>query len=322
MLFVLGPHRSGTSIITLALKTLGFELGGPLIAANSGNETGYWEHQKALALNNTILTCANRAWNDPRSFDIRELAVTQQYPGLVDQAANIISSIGSAGTQRALKDPRLCLTLPVWLEACQRVSEDAHVIIVFRSPIECGQSLVRRDRANLQDAVLLWARYLAGAVQFSHNVPAALLGYDDFLVEPEGSMHRALAELKITAPQGSASLQELIRSGARDPHASAGNIPPALEKITASLVDAANGGLEQLGPAANEAQRRLDEAQSMYGNIIDTHFSRRYHQLRTREMMKPQIELLQTRAELAEARLRALRAEKELKDLERISGEK
>ena len=54
-LLVLGMHRSGTSSLARVFSLLGASLPTNVMPANYGNEAGYWEPERVVALNDQIL---------------------------------------------------------------------------------------------------------------------------------------------------------------------------------------------------------------------------------------------------------------------------
>jgi len=59
---VIGMHRSGTSMVTKALETLGVELGQQLLMAANDNQKGFYEDKSIVDLNDRILEYAGMAW--------------------------------------------------------------------------------------------------------------------------------------------------------------------------------------------------------------------------------------------------------------------
>jgi len=57
-IFVIGMHRSGTSVVARAMNLLGVSLGKPehiMRAAEDNNAEGFWENQLITDLNDEIL---------------------------------------------------------------------------------------------------------------------------------------------------------------------------------------------------------------------------------------------------------------------------
>lgn len=112
---VLGMHRSGTSLITRVTNLLGVYLGREdlLLEPKADNPTGFWEHQLVKDLNEEILSRFGGSWHEPPEFP----AGWESSPALGDlrQRARKLME-GEFGSQPlwGWKDPRTCLTLPLW----------------------------------------------------------------------------------------------------------------------------------------------------------------------------------------------------------------
>jgi hypothetical protein len=153
---VLGMHRSGTSATTRAINLLGVPLcrEDDLWRELPGNPTGYWESASLAGFNETLLRRIGSAWWCPPR------------PGEIDRvlddddarrdAARLFRSLYVTPTW-VWKDPRICLTLPLW-----RSVLDAHLscVLVLRNPLEVAESLAARDGIAPAWGLALWERYL------------------------------------------------------------------------------------------------------------------------------------------------------------------
>ena len=66
--FVLGMHRSGTSLLARLLNLLGCKLPKDLLGANESNPSGHWESLKAIEINDALLRALGRRWDDVREL--------------------------------------------------------------------------------------------------------------------------------------------------------------------------------------------------------------------------------------------------------------
>src|SRR6266581_4628774 len=73
---VLGMHRSGTSVVTRILNTLGVDLGPEetLMKPTGDNAGGYWEQQRIVDLNDDVLARLGGTWDDPPPITPEALA--------------------------------------------------------------------------------------------------------------------------------------------------------------------------------------------------------------------------------------------------------
>lgn len=132
---VLGMHRSGTSLVSSMLHTLGVTMGANgFLEADEGNPHGYWEDGEFLDINKRLLKRAGGDWRNPPSVnDIEKLKKDKEVSKVCRQLVN--SRHGVWGW----KDPRTCLTLPVWWQFLDR--HDTRILMVKRHKGDVLQSL-------------------------------------------------------------------------------------------------------------------------------------------------------------------------------------
>lgn len=142
--FVLGMHRSGTSMITEILHRCGLSVGPyeelvPPMAKS--NPRGHWEPRELVAINDQILAENGAKWDTVTCADIpleRELP-----PQLEARIASYVTLWEQRGESWVWKDPRLCLTAHYWREILG--DSYAGAFIVLRTPSAISASLVVRD---------------------------------------------------------------------------------------------------------------------------------------------------------------------------------
>lgn len=160
LLLVLGMHRSGTSALCAALAACGVSFGSRLIDPMAGvNDDGFWEDVGVVAINEELLALADSSWYAPAPGLPEVNWSSEIYQPLREQAAALLrAGFGDAPLQ-ALKDPRLCLTLPFWLALCDELGIAARVCIISRAPLEVAYSLQRRDHFPVGYGLRLCATY-------------------------------------------------------------------------------------------------------------------------------------------------------------------
>jgi len=118
MILCLGPHRSGTSACAAGLEALGADLALPGNYANSENARGFFEQPEIVDFDDRLLAALGGAWDAPL-FDCAAAtarAPEGQLETLKAEARALISRLYGHGRIAAMKDPRLCLLLPFWVE--------------------------------------------------------------------------------------------------------------------------------------------------------------------------------------------------------------
>ncbi len=144
---ILGMHRSGTSAVTGALRSLGLPLGNVLDAGFEHNPTGLQEPAAVLYMHEDLLIKNGGSWRDPTdviTWSPLHLAVRDLF---VDRM-NRYPIWG-------FKDPRTVLVLDRWLE----VLPNAVPLGVVRHPLDVATSINRRNGTELSEGLKIWTRY-------------------------------------------------------------------------------------------------------------------------------------------------------------------
>lgn len=221
-IIVLGPHRSGTSAVTRLINLMGAEVGAPeaLVGANIENPKGFWERHDLIAANDAVLASSGAAWDVVAGWDAERVSAPAKEA--FHASLNNILAKFPAGKPIVLKDPRLCLTLPLLLE----LLPDAVCVFVFRPPEEVAVSLEKRNAIPLPAGVALWEAYAIHALNAARGRKNIFLTYHDVVQAPWRETSRLFAELQargmvgLSAPEENAVLGfvdgSLMRSKPRE----------------------------------------------------------------------------------------------------------
>ncbi|MBE1162903.1 sulfotransferase family protein [Dyella acidiphila] len=235
-LLILGMHRSGTSAVTRVVNLLGANIGRNILPPGAGNSEGFWEHADAMLTNHYLLESFGRSW-----FDIRRLPPhwlqRPEAQNVQPRIRRIISDEFAASTLVAVKDPRMCLTAPAWIDAFRAMGYEVQCLLVVRDPREVAASLQAREPWMREPAYLLWAHYMVEAVLAARECPRALITYDQLLGDWRATMQRVAGTLALTWPRAEAAassdIDSFLHAGhrhhrARPEHDSAlpDNLPP------------------------------------------------------------------------------------------------
>jgi len=138
---VLGMHRSGTSLVSGILDTLGVNMGSRFRAPDIHNPTGYYEDLDWRDLNKAILCWGGQyAWYNPPSPQIIKLA-----QGQFASEINSLIAAKSVSPLWGFKDPRTCLTIQAIYHHLSAYSNiNVRVIFVRRNVSAVVASLMRR----------------------------------------------------------------------------------------------------------------------------------------------------------------------------------
>lgn len=186
-LIVLGMHRSGTSAVTGVMHLLGIKLGSNLIPAEQDvNPKGFWEDALVSATDEEILESLGSHWFDARSLPPQWWLGGELEPLRKRLHAFVEEQFGHETSCWALKDPRLCRLLPLWVPLLQELNFSPKVLLILRHPSEVANSLLKRDGIQLPHALLLWMRYVLDSVKNSQGLARAVITYDDLLEDWQG----------------------------------------------------------------------------------------------------------------------------------------
>jgi hypothetical protein len=158
-LIILGMHRSGTSMLARMLETCGLFVGATLEA----------NHEPPIfrKINDQLLALAGATWTQPEPFleRISEKPFLQECRRLAEESLSEGFGkhfLGLHGTRKLLgapidawgwKEPRTCLTLPVW----RAIYPEARYVQILRHPIDVALSLRARQERKEGESAELWS---------------------------------------------------------------------------------------------------------------------------------------------------------------------
>ena len=175
--FVAGMHRSGTSALAGSLHSAGWSAGPEenLLPPGPDNIKGYFENVELMHINDCILADNGMSWDFviPPSRQSKELKISSE---IKDRITNLLSD------ERVLllKDPRLCITLPVWL----RYVENYSVVIPIRDSLETTRSLQKRNHFSSLHCHFLIRSYLRHLAIAARGSRVFGVSYDDLVNDP------------------------------------------------------------------------------------------------------------------------------------------
>jgi hypothetical protein len=200
-LCVLGMHRSGTSALTRVLNLAGAELGSALLPAMPGvNDGGFWEHAHVVRLHEQLLERLNSSWHDvaplPHEWWQREGVIP-----IKQQLCELLRREFSEAPLWAVKDPRLCRLLPMWIDIFAELGWTPGFILAVRNPQEVAASLARRDWFPQSKSLLLWMSHVLEAVEWTRPFPRVVVTYDELLDDWQGTLRHIAHGLRLTWPR-------------------------------------------------------------------------------------------------------------------------
>ena len=203
-ILVLGAHRCGTSMLAGLLALHGAFMGRTLPPGRN-NPKGYWEHIGINETNESMLARLQISWDWPFALPPRRQELLDSFAPLRERA------LVSFQNQRfwAVKDPRLCRLLPLWLPHFSRLADKLCAVVVFRHPEGVCRSLEKRNAMRRRRALALWLHHFVDAITHLQDLPWIAVEYERMLAEPGRDMAILAERLELGAWPGTPSDEEV-----------------------------------------------------------------------------------------------------------------
>ncbi len=201
-LIIAGMHRSGTSALTRVLNLMGVALPDNLIPPAEDNVRGFWESETIKQIHDDILESAGSCWQDISEFPPAWFAslTAQKYE---DKIIQILKTDLSDLPLYAIKDPRICRLIPLWLNILNKLSTEVRFIIPLRHPLEIAASLKKRHGFDTNRSLLLWLGHFLDAEKNTRDQIRCFVTYEQLLASWQTLIVRLETELKIVFPRRS-----------------------------------------------------------------------------------------------------------------------
>jgi len=200
-ILVLGMHRSGTSALTRLLNLHGVGLGRDLLPPAQDNAGGFWENRAVVEVHDRLLAGLGRGWSDPRPLpedwlDSAAAAIARQ---------DIVALLGEYASAPlfAIKDPRLCQFLPLWLPILRGQGIRPAIVFAVRHPLEVAESIHHRDSWPRELSYWLWSRSALDVLVSGHGIPRAVVSYERLLADWHLVLAAVAAQLQLVWPMTS-----------------------------------------------------------------------------------------------------------------------
>jgi len=222
-LLILGMHRSGTSVLSGCLHLLGAELGRNLMPSSEGDQSGTFENQDLVLIHDILLRDLGCRWDMVGSLP-KDWTQTQAASDARDKIERVIERDFAQSSLWAVKDPRLCRLLPLWLDLLQDKGIHPRIAFMARHPYEVALSLKKRDGFDMLKGHLLWLSHTRETLATCRELDHCVLTYDQLLADP-------LSSLETVSKSLSLDYQESVR---RNAHRIIEFVRPDLKRCTLS----------------------------------------------------------------------------------------
>jgi hypothetical protein len=166
---------------------------GQTLPPGRNNPKGYWEHMAINEANENMLAHLQLSWDWPFALPPRWQERLVPFEPLRAQACT------SFQKQQlwAVKDPRLCRLLPLWLPLFSRLGDKLRAVVVFRHPEGACRSLEKRNHMGRRRALALWLHHFADALTHLRDVPWVAVDYERMLADPRQGMNILAERLEL-----------------------------------------------------------------------------------------------------------------------------
>lgn len=198
----MGSHRSGTSMITGILHKCGLELGKNLLMGARDNPKGHFESRHFIRINQNILIRNGGRWfNPPKKIRF--------YPGMKAEMRQFLNTFNPQKIS-GMKDPRVCLTFPLWREVIH--PEPIKVVMVVRPYSAIAKSLKKRNDFNISKGESLADHYVrsAFAALNKFNVPYVTAVYHRFFKDWKRELAPILEFTGLKLPANTKAIDNFI----------------------------------------------------------------------------------------------------------------
>lgn len=155
VVFIVGMHRCGTSLLSHCMVDNGFSIGKSMnMDRDWQNPDGYYENDVFTRFHNLLLNNNGCSWNSIVKDNMRySVKNVKRYRELIEREFN-------GDVMVLIKDPRLTFFLDFLREVCEGYY-DYRVLFLRRDKEECCNSLVKAQRVSKEVAERLYDRTMS-----------------------------------------------------------------------------------------------------------------------------------------------------------------
>jgi hypothetical protein len=246
---ILGTHRSGTSALTGALRLCGVKI-GPQWLEN------LYEHPSIVMAHEEMLSHLNSAWDQTFLLDENwwtEKEVEPYRKKIID----IIKHDFHDADWWGIKDPRMCVLIPLWLDIFKELSITPYFVISIRNSFESAKSHERRDHFSLEKSLFIWMEHLLSAEYYTRGYPRVFSKYAHLIANPMAAIANITMTLNIQLPKPIEDTREDLKAFVRPDlkHHSFPdtnddvNLPAIVTELNRLLLECAESGQQQFSAA-------------------------------------------------------------------------
>ena len=201
-ILVFGTQRSGSSLVTRLINMMGpyFSSTNTSIGFDSEKQKGFWERQDIVACNDAILKHFGCEWDRLASWSMLSKKPKSKAKALVEadeEIKNIVAEL-DRNDSWVTKDPRLCLTFPLWKPSLEKPV----AVVISRDPLETAMSIKTRQETSLAYGLAVWEYYTIGILGSLRDIPYIHLTHQELVSDPVASVKKLFEKLTDLGTEG------------------------------------------------------------------------------------------------------------------------
>ena len=196
-IFVIGMHRSGTSAMAGALHQLGIPIGKDIMAPNQYNEKGYFENNKVYHLNDEIFEFLGVNWHTTYLLE-ESWHERQDLQPFKNKIIQILDEEFENEELFLIKDPRISILAPVWIEVFEGLGIEMKWIMMLRHPYEIQESLKRRENFGELKTAMLWMDHMLRSERRSRKFLRLIVDFQELLDNPNNTIREVCNKLQLS----------------------------------------------------------------------------------------------------------------------------
>jgi len=209
-LFILSPHRSGSSALSGVLSQNGIFFGSNLLSPAFDNSKGFFENPSIVKLNDDILHSLGYNW-----YEFEDLPecwwLDKKYTVFINRALRIISSDYTDQKLIGIKDPRISLLYPFWQYITHNLLEyKIETIMLLRNANSVVQSLVKRNNFTEAHSLFITLQYTLCILKYCNGIRPFVILFDDLFSNFDKELDGLANTLNLIKPLSKAFLDETM----------------------------------------------------------------------------------------------------------------
>jgi len=215
IVFVLGMHRSGTSLCSHILSALGVDMADD-VAPTVGN-AGHWERWEIAEFHERILRLFNRDYNG-RFHDFALPVAWWADPRIAPIRREIVDFLEKRMGEGyfGFKDARTVRLMPVWHQIFNELRLAPRAVLCLRNPAQIALSLSAHDGLDTATGEYRWLVHMIDFFRYANGLDFCTVEYDEWFDNPSANAERLRKFLDLPWQQSESEL-DLILSDIIDP---------------------------------------------------------------------------------------------------------